>query len=238
MFINALSIKIPQGERVITIEDAAELNLEQTENLVRMEARMPNMEGELEISIRDLIRASLRMRPTRIIVGEVRDRAALDMLQAMNTGHRGCISTGHANSAQDMMSRLETMALMGGEMPVEAIRQQIASALELIIHLERFRDGSRKVVSITEVLGYEETGKQILTAPLFLWQKGERGEGLYRCGRLSRRKKWEQRAKEAGWEEMDQSPVKGGGDSLAVLPESSVCNSAASPDSLPGETGV
>ncbi|MBO6113445.1 MAG: CpaF family protein [Lachnospiraceae bacterium] len=151
-FLNALSAYIPKDERVITIEDAAELQLKGIPNLISLEARNANVEGENEITIRDLIKTSLRMRPDRIIVGEVRDEAAIDMLQAMNTGHDGSLSTGHANSSRDMLSRLETMVLMGMEMPLEAVRMQIASAVDIIIHLGRMRDKSRRVIEISEVL--------------------------------------------------------------------------------------
>lgn len=156
-FLNALSAWIPAGERIITIEDSAELKLQNLENLVRLEARRSAGEGEREITIRDLIKTALRMRPNRIIVGEVRDGACLDMLQAMNTGHDGSMSTGHARSAKDMMARLETMAMMGGELPLTAIREQIASAIDLMVHLARNRDGSRKVETILEVLGYDKS---------------------------------------------------------------------------------
>lgn len=152
-FLNALSGYIPKDERIITIEDSAELMIEGVENLVRLEARNANVEGENAVTIRDLIKSSLRMRPDRIIVGEVRDAAAIDMLAAMNTGHDGSLSTGHANSSKDMVSRLETMVLMGAAMPIEAIRQQIASAVDVIIHLGRLRDKSRKVLEISEVVG-------------------------------------------------------------------------------------
>ena len=151
-FLNALSAYIPKDERIITIEDAAELQIKEIPNLVRLEARNANVEGENEISIRDLIKTSLRMRPDRIIVGEVRDAAAIDMLQAMNTGHDGSLSTGHANSSRDMLSRLETMVLMGMDIPLAAVRVQIASAVDIIIHLGRMRDKSRKVIEISEVL--------------------------------------------------------------------------------------
>ena len=151
-FLNALSAYIPKDERIITIEDAAELQIKEIPNLVRLEARNANVEGENEISIRDLIKTSLRMRPDRIIVGEVRDAAAIDMLQAMNTGHDGSLSTGHANSSRDMLSRLETMVLMGMDIPLAAVRMQIASAVDIIIHLGRMRDKSRKVIEISEVL--------------------------------------------------------------------------------------
>ena len=154
-FLNALSAFIPKDERIITIEDAAELQIRDVPNLIRLEARNANVEGENEITIRDLIQTSLRMRPDRIIVGEVRDEAAIDMLQAMNTGHDGSLSTGHANSCRDMLSRLETMVLMGMDIPLAAIKSQIASAVDIIIHLGRLRDKSRRVLSICEVLEVE-----------------------------------------------------------------------------------
>lgn len=154
-FLNALSAWIPSEERIITIEDSAELKLRNQKNLVRLEARRSAGEGEREITIRDLIKTALRMRPDRIIVGEVRDGACLDMLQAMNTGHDGSMSTGHARSAKDMMARLETMAMMGGELPLRAIREQIASAIDLMVHLGRDRNGGRKAETILEVLGYD-----------------------------------------------------------------------------------
>ncbi len=154
-FLNVMSGYISQDERVITIEDSAELQIQGIRNLVRLETRSRTTEGAEEISIRDLIRASLRMRPDRVVIGEVRGAEALDMLQAMNTGHDGSMSTGHANSAKDMMSRLENMVLMGADLPLPAIRQQIASGLDLIVHLGRLRDRSRRVQEITEVLGYE-----------------------------------------------------------------------------------
>ncbi len=155
-FLNAMSNFIPADERIITIEDSAELQIANIANLVSLESRNANNTGAGAITIRDLIKSSLRMRPERIIVGEVRGGEALDMLQAMNTGHDGSLSTGHANSTQDMLSRLETMVLQGGEgMPLPAIRQQIASALDIIIFLSRLRDHSRKTMEITEVLGME-----------------------------------------------------------------------------------
>lgn len=171
-FLNALSNYIPKDERVITIEDSAELQIVGVENLVNMETRRANSAGAGEISIRDLIKSSLRMRPERIVVGEVRGGEALDMLQAMNTGHDGSLSTGHANSTQDMLSRLETMVLQAsGALPLEAIRQQIASALDIIIHLSRLRDHSRKTMEITEVVGYEN-GRIILN-PLYVFEEDE-----------------------------------------------------------------
>lgn len=155
-FLNALSEYIPPAERVITIEDSAELQLISLPNLVRLETRNANVEGCREITIRDLIRASLRMRPDRLIVGEVRGSEAVDMLQCLNTGHDGSLSTGHANSASDMLYRLETMVLMGMELPLAAIRGQIASGVDVIVHLGRLRDRSRRVLEIAEVLGYED----------------------------------------------------------------------------------
>lgn len=154
-FLNALSEFIPNSERIITIEDSLELKLDAI-NLVRLEARAASGDMAGEISIRDLIRTALRMRPDRLIVGEVRGTETLDMLQAMNTGHDGSLSTGHGNSPRDMLSRLETMVLMGGELPLSAVRGQIGGALDLMVHLGRFPDGSRKVISIVEVLGYED----------------------------------------------------------------------------------
>ena len=154
-FLNALSQFIPKDERIVTIEDSAELQLLNAENLVRLETRNSNVEGCNPITIRDLIRTSLRMRPERIIVGEVRGAEALDMLQAMNTGHDGSLSTGHGNSTSDMLKRLETMVLMGMDLPLEAIRGQIASGIDIIVHLSRQRDHSRKVVEISEINGFE-----------------------------------------------------------------------------------
>ena len=170
-FLNALSDYIPKTERIITIEDSAELQLRDVENLVRMETRNSNVEGENAITIRDLIKASLRMRPDRVIVGEVRDSAAIDMLTAMNTGHDGSLSTGHANSAYDMLTRLESMVLMGMELPLEAVRRQIASAVDIIIHLGRLRDGSRKVMEISEITGIRDG--QIQLSELFRFEEQE-----------------------------------------------------------------
>lgn len=154
-FLNALSDYIPKDERIITIEDSAELKLMGVENLVRLESRSANMEGRNAVTIRDMIRASLRMRPSRIIVGEVRGGEALDMLQAMGTGHDGSLSTGHANGPEELMLRLETMVLMAVDMPVEAIRSQIAAGVDIVVHLERMGDGSRKVVEISEIKGID-----------------------------------------------------------------------------------
>ena len=153
-FLNALSAFIPPQERVITIEDSAELQITQVPNLVRLETRNANTEGEGEITMSQLIRASLRMNPSRIIVGEVRGKEALDMLQAMNTGHPGSLSTGHGNSPRDMISRLETMVLMAADLPLEAIRSQIASALDVMVHLGRLKDGTRRVLSVMRIGGY------------------------------------------------------------------------------------
>lgn len=175
-FLNVLSDYIPDDERVITIEDSAELQLHNIKNLVRLEARMANSEGNNAVAIRDLIKSSLRMRPDRIVVGEVRGAEALDMLQAMNTGHDGSLSTGHSNSTKDMLTRLETMVLMGMNMPVDAIRTQIASAIDIIVHLARQRDKSRKVVQIAEVGDYKNG--EIELTPLFRFvEKGEGKDG-------------------------------------------------------------
>lgn len=171
-FLNAISNFIPKDERVITIEDSAELQIKGVQNLVRLETRNANMEGKGEVTIRDLIRSSLRMRPERIVVGEVRGAEALDMLQAMNTGHDGSLSTGHANSTKDMLSRLETMVVSGNNIPIEAIRQQIASAIDIIIQLARLRDKSRRTIEITEMVGYENGVFQM--NPLYRFV--ERGE--------------------------------------------------------------
>lgn len=171
-FLNALSNYIPKTERVITIEDSAELQITGIENLVSMETRNANVAGAGAITIRDLIKSSLRMRPERIVVGEVRGGEALDMLQAMNTGHDGSLSTGHANSTHDMLSRLETMVLQGADgLPLEAIRQQIASAVDIIVHLSRLRDHSRKTMEITEVLGYRDG--EIQLNPLYVFEEDE-----------------------------------------------------------------
>lgn len=172
-FLNALSNFIPKDERVITIEDSAELQITGVDNLVSLETRNANSSGAGQITIRDLIKSSLRMRPERIVVGEVRGGEALDMLQAMNTGHDGSLSTGHANSTEDMLSRLETMVLQGSSgLPLEAIKQQIASAIDIIIHLSRLRDKTRKTMEITEVCGYEN-GK-ILLNPLYRFEEDEK----------------------------------------------------------------
>lgn len=166
-FLNALSDFIPKEERIITIEDNAELQIQGAENLVRLEARQANTEGKNPVTIRDLIKASLRMRPDRIVVGEVRGEEALDMIQSMNTGHDGSLSTGHANSPRDMLSRLETMILMAMELPLSAIRRQIASAVDILIHLGRMRDRSRKVMEIVEITGYDRASGEITERTLF-----------------------------------------------------------------------
>ena len=187
-FLNALSNFIPKSERIITIEDSAELQIENVENLVSLETRNANSAGVGAVSIRDLIRSSLRMRPDRIIVGEVRGAEALDMLQAMNTGHDGSLSTGHANSTVDMLSRLETMVLQGAEgLPLAAIRQQISSAVDIIIFLSRLRDHSRKTMAITEVLGLDERG-QVQLNPLYEFVEDENSTLERVSGRLSRTK--------------------------------------------------
>ena len=176
-FLNALSQYIPHDERIVTIEDSAELQIQGVENLVRLETRNANVEGLKEITIRDLIKTSLRMRPDRIIVGEIRDGAALDFLSAANTGHDGSLCTGHANSAKDMLSRIETMVLMGMDLPLSAIRRQMASAIDIIVHLGRLRDKSRKVLEITEMMGLEN-GEFVLN-PIFKFEEeGETKNGL------------------------------------------------------------
>lgn len=192
-FLNALSEFIPEDERIITIEDSAELQICHIPNLVRLETRVENRDGSGEISMRDLIRASLRMRPDRILVGEVRGAEALEMLQAMNTGHDGSLSTGHGNSPRDMITRLETMVLMAAELPLAAVRNQIASAVDLMVHVSRMRDKSRKVLEISEVIGCENG--EIRLEPVFLFREREgkdrkRVEGaLEKVGELHKREK-------------------------------------------------
>lgn len=177
--LNVLSSFIPNNERIVTIEDAAELQLQQ-EHVVTLESRPSNLEGAGQITIRDLVRNSLRMRPDRIIVGEVRSNETLDMLQAMNTGHDGSLTTAHANSPRELMSRLETMILMSGmELPVKAIREQISSAIDIVIHQSRLKDGSRKIVNITEIVGME--GDTITLQDIFYYKS----EGLDGNGKLS-----------------------------------------------------
>ena len=197
-FLNILSSYIPSDERIITIENAAELQLRQ-EHVVTLESRPPNVEGRGEISIRDLVINSLRMRPDRIVVGECRGPEALDMLQAMNTGHEGSMTTLHANNTRDALSRLETMVLMAGmELPHRAIREQVASAIDLIVQLSRFRDGSRRVVSITEVQGME--GDVITTADVFKFEQSgfENGRVIGRLRPTGIRPKFMNRIEEAG----------------------------------------
>lgn len=175
-FLNVLSNYIPSDERVITIEDSAELQIKNIPNLVSLEVRNANVEGKNEVSIRQLIKASLRMRPSRIILGEVRDGAALDLLQAMNSGHDGSLSTGHANSTGDMLKRLETLVLMGADIPLMAVRQQVASAIDILIHLGRLRDKSRKVLEITEIRSIVKGEIQLNRLYSFM-ETGEDGKG-------------------------------------------------------------
>ncbi len=183
-FLNALAAEIAQDERVVTIEDSAELNLEKIKNVVSTETRSANSQGKGDINTRDLIKMSLRLRPDRIIVGEVRGAEALDMLQAMNTGHAGSFSTGHANSASDMLRRLETMALIGASLPLTAIRHQISSALDIIVHLARLRDKSRRVIEISELLNLKEG--EIELNPLFIFRENDESVEGSLCGELSR----------------------------------------------------
>ena len=201
-FLNALSEFIPGDERVITIEDNAELQIRHIENLVRLEARNANVEGCRPIGIRDLIRSALRMRPDRVIVGEVRGSEAIDMIQAMNTGHDGSLSTGHANRARDMLARLETMVLMGMDLPLPAIRGQLASAIDVIIHLGRLRDRSRKLLEICEVTGMENG--RITTAPLFRFHEQDEKDGKIigvweQAGELASRDKLAMAGVECPW---------------------------------------
>lgn len=184
-FLNVLSDFIPKQERVITIEDSAELQLLGIPNLVRLETRNSNVEGCREIGIRELIKASLRMRPDRIIVGEVRGPEAVDMLQCMNTGHDGSMSTGHANSGADMLSRLENMVLMGMDIPLQAIRQQIASGIDILVHLGRLRDKSRKVLEISEIAGVQ--GQEIILNPLYEFQETGQDEKERVLGNLQKK---------------------------------------------------
>lgn len=191
-FLNALSDYIPPEERVIVIEDNAELQITELPNLVRLEARNANVEGTGEITIRNLIKTALRMRPTRIIVGEVRGSEAVDMLQAFNTGHDGSLSTGHANSPADMLARLETMVLMGMEIPLPAVQRQIASGIDILVHLGRLRDKSRKLLEIEEVLGYEKDGIRLHS--LFSYREtGTQGQKItgewMKCGELVHKEK-------------------------------------------------
>ncbi len=187
--LNILSNYIPKDSRVITIEDSAELQIKGVDNLVRMETRNETGEGCREITIRDLIKTALRMRPDRIIVGEVRGAEAFDMLQAMNTGHDGSLSTGHANSGSDMLMRLEMMVLMAKELPLSAIRRQIASGIDILVHLGRMRDRSRKVVEILEIKGVADN--EIMINTLFSLEEDEKGKSaLIRINSLQNRAKW------------------------------------------------
>ncbi len=195
-FLNALTAYIPSSERIITIEDAAELRVNGIENLVRLEVRSKNTEGCAEISIRELIRAALRMRPDRIIVGEVRGAEAIDMLQAMNTGYDGSLSTGHGNSVTDMLDRLETMVLLGAEIPLMAVRKQIASAIDILVHLGRMHDGRRKVLEVSEVLSCRDG--EIETNPLYVL----RDDGmLCRTGNVFVQQK---KLRSMGWQECEE----------------------------------
>lgn len=192
-FLNALSNFIPSDERIITIEDSAELQIRKIPNIVRLETRNANAEGCAEITIRDLIRSSLRMRPDRVIVGEVRGAEAMELLSAMNTGHDGSLSTGHANSCEDMLSRLETMILMGIDLPLNAIRRQLASGIDIIIHLGRLRDKSRKVLEISEIVGMDDD--KIRINPIFRFVEKDCKNGkifgeLTKVGKLQNIEKW------------------------------------------------
>ena len=185
-FLGAVAEYIPKDERLITIEDNAELKIRGIDNLVCLEAKMANMTGAVSVTIRDLIKSALGMRPDRIIVGEVRGGEAMDMLQSLNTGHDGSLSTLHANSSRDMLSRIETMTLMGIDLPLEAIRRQIASGVDILVHLGRMRDRSRKLLEVTEVCGFQNG--EIQTRPLYRW---EEGKGLVKAGELLHREKME-----------------------------------------------
>ena len=191
--LNVLSQSIPPGERVVVIEDSAELQINQVENIVRLECRNANVQGKGEVDMAQLVKASLRMRPDRIIIGEVRGKEALDMLSAFNTGHDGSLSTGHGNSAKDMLARLETMVLMGADLPLPAIRSQIVSAIDIMIHLGRLRDGSRRVLMIAETGGIRDG--EIVLNPIYQFEETEEKrknqvEGtLKRIGTLKDRQK-------------------------------------------------
>lgn len=208
-FLNVLSNFIPPDERIITIEDSAELQIQAIPNLVSMETRNANTEGKGEINIRDLIRTSLRMRPERIIVGEVRGAEAMDMLQAMNTGHDGSLSTGHANSTKDMLSRLETMVLSAAELPISVIRNQISSAIDIIIHLMRLRDKSRKIVGISEITGMENG--EIKLNPLYEFvEEGETETGEIIGGLKPTRNTVQNRSKaNLAGVELDEEKIRG-----------------------------
>jgi pilus assembly protein CpaF len=198
--LNVLSAFLPEDERIITIEDSAELRLQQP-HVVSLEYRPPNIEGQGEVTIRDLVRNALRMRPDRIVVGEVRGGETLDMLQAMNTGHDGSISTVHANTPRDVLSRLETMALMAGmELTIRALREQIAAAVDLVIHVARLQDGSRRVINVTEIVGME--GDSITLQDLFTFhasgQLDERGRVIGRLLPTGLRPGFQERLRERG----------------------------------------
>ena len=227
-FLNALTAFIPGNERIITIEDAAELRVNGIENLVRLEVRNKNTEGVGEISIRELIRTSLRMRPDRIIVGEVRGAETIDMLQAMNTGHDGSLSTGHGNSVSDMLDRLETMVLLGSDIPLAAARRQISSAIDVMVHLGRLRDGRRCVLEISEILGCRDG--EIEINPLFVYQESEDAKtgGLKRTGAVFVQQMKLKRAGKKEWDtggEADETKISspaadsgtGCADSVAVF---------------------
>ncbi len=198
-FLNALSAYIPCYERVITIEDNAELQIRNIPNLVRLETRNANVEGCKPVTIRDLIKASLRMRPDRIIVGEVRGGEAVDMMQCLNTGHDGSMSTGHANSSRDMLSRLETMILMGMDLPLIAVRQQIASGLDIIVHLGRMRDKSRKVLEVSEVEGFADN--EICITPLYVFEE----EGEDRAGKV--KGSWKKKGELKNYEKLKSAGI-------------------------------
>lgn len=183
-FLNALSNFIPKDERIITIEDSAELQIHGIENLVKLETRNANVEGCSAITIRDLIKSALRMRPNRIIVGEVRGSEAIDMVQCLNTGHDGSLSTGHANSSKDMLSRLETMILMGMDIPINAVRRQLEAGIDIIVHLGRVRDKSRKVIEIVEITGFNNG--EIVTSPLYEFMETEDSTSLKVIGNLNK----------------------------------------------------
>lgn len=208
-FLNALSEYIPREQRIVTIEDSAELQMHGIPNLVRLETRGTNGNGAEAITIRDLIRTALRMRPDRIIVGEVRGAEALDMLQAMNTGHDGSLSTGHANSCEDMLIRLETMVLMGMELPTEAIRRQIASGIDIMVHLGRMRDRTRKVLHIAELNGIKDGFVQLHSLYRF-WEDGGKGAGVNgiwkREGTLLHREKLQEEGMEEAMEKLCHEP--------------------------------
>jgi pilus assembly protein CpaF len=204
-FLNALSQYIPEDERVITIEDSAELQIQGVRNLVRLETRNANMEGVMPITIRDLIRTALRMRPDRIIVGECRGAEAFDMLQALNTGHDGGLSTAHGNSSRDILARLEMMVLMGMELPIAAIRQQIASGIDVIVHLGRLSDKSRRVLEITEITGICDG--EITLSPLYRLQGEEGNWKLVQTASLQNRRKLEMAGMEGGFDELPELSI-------------------------------